>query len=101
MMIAIGRLTPPRPRFKGENSRRTLSYASFAVNREIPRSIRPCTILAGGNAAASDRGQPAECPPPSSFVLLDYRFAPHANRRPRAEQALMPMIDDVAQTLVR
>ncbi len=38
---------------------------------------------------------------PPSFVLLDYRFAPHANGRPRAEQTLVSMIDDVAQTLVR
>jgi len=36
-----------------------------------------------------------------SFVLLDYRFAPHANGRPRAEQTPVAMIDDVAQALVR
>ena len=56
--------------------------------------------------------QEAMRPPPSrgnrprarrrpSLVLLDHRFAPHANGRPRAEQALVSMIDDVAQTLVR
>lgn len=64
---------------------------SRVAQEHARRSRRQC--------GRNDRGQRARRPP--SFVLLDYRFAPHANWHPRAEQTLVSMIDDVAQTLVR
>ena len=72
--------------------------ASLSI--EKCRVARICTIVAGGNAAptASRHGRVLVA---FLFGLLDYRFAPHANWGPRAEQTLVSMIDDVAQTLVR